>query len=227
MGVTEICCMGVKPGLNIMDETIDEGQVLTGAWKAVTSAPGGPHRVYWGLEVEDPSKLWAFFDWDSVEDHDKFARSFGGEAVKELPTILTHGKFTKHVAVAPSPPLALQAPVTGIMLAYFSSDISPDQTDAASANVREFSEKGLSKCSDVKSVSFGWGIENDFPVRGGEEGQTGSVLAAFIGWTSIDAHVEFRETKAFKDNMGLLRHMEGVVKLAMFHVSCQSLKNTT
>lgn len=75
MAVTEVGRMGVKPGLNIMDETTQEGQVLTGAWKAVTSAPGGPHRVYWGLEVEDPSKLWAFFDWDSIEDHENFAKS--------------------------------------------------------------------------------------------------------------------------------------------------------
>lgn len=112
------------------------------------------------------------------------------------------------------------------MLAYFSSDISQAQKDAAFANVKEFSEKGLNKCSDVKGFSFGWGVENDFPVRGGDEGQSGSVLAAFIGWTSIDAHMEFRETEPFKDNVGLLRRMEGVVKLAMFHVSCQSLKKT-
>lgn len=61
----------------------------------------------------------------------------------------------------------------------------------------------------------------------GEEGQTGSVLAAFIGWTSIDAHIKFRETEAFKENVGLLRDIEGAVKLAMFHVSCQTLKKTT
>ncbi|KFY81249.1 hypothetical protein V500_11590 [Pseudogymnoascus sp. VKM F-4518 (FW-2643)] len=193
MAVTEIGRMGVKPGLNIMDETTQEGQVLTEAWKAVTSAPGGPHRVYWGLEVEDPSKLWAFLDWDSVEDHENFAKSFGREAVKELQTILTHGEFTKHLAIVPSPPLVLQAPVTEILLAYFPSDISEAQKDAASANVQEFSEKALKRCSDVKGFSFGWGVENDFPVRG-EEGQTGSVLAVFIGWTSIDAHMKFRET---------------------------------
>jgi hypothetical protein len=75
MSITEIGCMGVKPNLNIMDETTPEGQILPGAWNTVTTAPGGPHRVYWGLEIEDPSKLWAFFDWDSVEDHEKFAKS--------------------------------------------------------------------------------------------------------------------------------------------------------
>jgi hypothetical protein len=75
MPVTEVGCMGVKPGHNIMDETTAEGQILAGAYKAVVAAPGGPHHVYFGLEIEDPSKLWAFFDWDSVEDHEKFAKS--------------------------------------------------------------------------------------------------------------------------------------------------------
>jgi hypothetical protein len=75
MTVTEIGLMGVKPGLNIMDESTPEGQILAGAWKAVAAAPGGPSQVFYGLEIEDPSKIWAFFDWDSVEEHEKFAKS--------------------------------------------------------------------------------------------------------------------------------------------------------
>ena len=75
MPVTELGCMGVKPGLDIMNENTEAGSILMKAWNAVITAPGGPHRVYWGLETEDPSKLWAFFDWNSVEDHEKFAKS--------------------------------------------------------------------------------------------------------------------------------------------------------
>jgi hypothetical protein len=75
MPVTEVGCMGVKPNLNIMDPSTHEGRVLTRTWKAVTSAPGGPHRVCWGLEIENPLRLWAFFDWNSVEEHEKFAKA--------------------------------------------------------------------------------------------------------------------------------------------------------
>lgn len=75
MPVTEISCMGVKPNVDIMDESTPEGQVLPRAWKTVTAAPGGPHKVYWSLQVEDPSKVWTFFEWDSVDDHEKFAKS--------------------------------------------------------------------------------------------------------------------------------------------------------
>lgn len=75
MAVTEIGFMGVKPNLDVMNEKTHEGQILSGAWGAVTTAPGGPQRVHWGLEIEDPSRIWAFFDWESLEQHEKFAKS--------------------------------------------------------------------------------------------------------------------------------------------------------
>ncbi len=75
MAITEVGCMGVKPNHNIMDTSTSEGKILIGTWKAVLSAPGGPSQVYWGLEAENPLMLWAFFDWESVEQHEKFAKA--------------------------------------------------------------------------------------------------------------------------------------------------------
>lgn len=75
MTITEVGCMGVKPNLNIMDETTPEGQILKGAWGACVNAPDGPRSVYYGLEIEDPSKIWAFFDFGSIEQHERFAKS--------------------------------------------------------------------------------------------------------------------------------------------------------
>lgn len=113
------------------------------------------------------------------------------------------------------------------MLAYFPSDISQAGKDAATAQAQQFVEKALNKCSDAKGVSYGWGVENDFPVRGGEEGQKGSIFVAFIGWPSIDAHMKFRETEIFKEHVSLLRGMEGLTQMAMFHISCKSLERGT
>jgi hypothetical protein len=147
---------------------------------------------------------------------------FGVEAVKDLPTILTHGEFTKHVMLSPSS-LVLQSPVTEVLLAYFRSDISAAGKDAAAAQLKQFVEKGLGECPDAKGVSYGWGVEKDFPVQG-EEGQVGSVLMAFIGWPSVEASMKARETEASKENVELIKGMEGIVKLAMFHISCRSLE---
>ena len=137
---------------------------------------------------------------------------------------MTHGEFTKHVAVTPSPPLVLQSPVTEVMLAYFPSDISPAGKDAAIARLQEFIDKTFRMCPDVKAVSHGWGVENDFPVKGAVEGQIGSVLTAFIGWPSIDAQMKFRKTEVYKENVKLIEGMEGMVKLAILHLSCRSLE---
>lgn len=75
MSVTEISCMGVKPFLDVMNEGTPEGQVLLKAWNTIIAAPEGPRRIYWGLEMEDLTKIWTFFDWNSIEDHEKFAAS--------------------------------------------------------------------------------------------------------------------------------------------------------
>ena len=74
MVITEVGRMGVKPNHAVMDDSTPEGQLLTSIWKNIMVAPTGPQRVYWGLEVEDPSKIWGFFDWESVEQHEEFAK---------------------------------------------------------------------------------------------------------------------------------------------------------
>ncbi|KIW69968.1 hypothetical protein PV04_02280 [Phialophora macrospora] len=260
MPVTEIGCMG-KPGLDIMDDTTEAGQILTRVYETVTTAPGGPYSVYWGVEIEadaganaesksngvqatdpDPTKLWAFFDFDSVEQHEKFANGPGRDAVKDLPKILTHSELSGHVVLEPFPPLVLLAPVTEVMLAYFPSDISRASKDAASAQFQRFVDVALSQCKQVRGVGSGWGVETNFPIRtvvmgakgdeGGPEAETelqggrrkGALFTAFIGWPSVGAHMAFRKTELFRENVHLITDMEGVVSLAMFHVSCRVLE---
>lgn len=149
----------------------------------------------------------------------------GVHIVKDFDKIYDKGLFTKHFNSDPFPPSALKAPVTEVMLAFFPSDISAEAKAAATERVAQFTEKGLNNCPDVQAVNYGWGVENDFPVRGGEEGQTGSLLIALIGWPSIDAHMKFRDTDTFKETVGLLRGLEGLLKLTMFHVKCKSMEN--
>lgn len=62
MTIVEIGRMGVKPGLDVMDESTPEGKILPNAYTLVTTLPDGPQRSYWGLEVEDALKVWGFFE---------------------------------------------------------------------------------------------------------------------------------------------------------------------
>jgi len=225
MPITEVGLMGVKPNHKIMDDSLPEGHLLTSIYKNIISLPGGPSRIYWGLEVEDPLKLWAFFDWETLGEHEEFAKAFGAEAVKDLPTILTHGEFSKHVVLSPSP-LVLQSPITEVLLAYFPSDISAAGKESTATQFQKLVEKSLGGSTDVKAVSYGWGVENDFPVRG-EEGQRGSLLTAFIGWPSVEASMKVRETEVSRKNVELIQGIEGNIKFAMFQISCRVLERRT
>ena len=142
--------------------------------------------------------------------------------MKDLPKILTHGEFSKHVVLSPSS-YVLQSPVTEVLLAYFPSDISAAEKEVAGAQFEQLVRKSLNGFLDVKGVSYGWGTENDFPVRG-EKCQVGSVLMAFIGWPSVEASTKAREKETSKDDMELVRNIEGVVKFATFHISCRTLE---
>lgn len=127
----------------------------------------------------------------------------------------------------PYPPTALKAPVTEIMLAWFPADIAPDLKDSNIKKLEKFAEKSLAACSAIQAINVGWGVENDFPVLGGEEGQKGSVLVMFIGWPSIDAHMQYRDTDAFKEAVPLIRGLEGRLNIKMFHVKCRVMENQT
>ena len=74
MAVTEFGRMGVKPNHQVMNENTPEGKILKDTYEGIAKMPTGPYRLYWGLEIEDTSKLWGFMDWDNVEHHEKFVK---------------------------------------------------------------------------------------------------------------------------------------------------------
>ncbi|KAF5608190.1 multidrug resistance [Fusarium subglutinans] len=194
MTVTEVGCMVVKPGMNIMDHTTPEGKILTDAWKTVISKPGGPQRVYWGLESVDPSKIWGFFDFDSVEQHRRFAEEYGANAVKEIPKICTHGEFSKHIKMIPSSDV-LESPLTEIVLAYFPQDISEEKKGTLSSKIQEILRQVF---PGEARVAHAWGVENDFPARS-EDGVPRSVLMGFVGLPHSEAWGNHQKTDSWKE----------------------------
>lgn len=152
-------------------------------------------------------------------------RRRGTHIVKGFEDVFRSSVFQAHLGSEAFPPTALRSPVTELMMAYFPAHLSAEAKEAVAGQVTRFKEEGLDRCADVQAVNIGWSLENDFPVPGGEEGQKASALTMLIGWPSIDAHMQFRETDAFKEAVGLLRSLEGVIKLTMCHVSCKVVNN--
>jgi hypothetical protein len=144
-----------------------------------------------------------------------------------MPKIFNRGLFTKHITATPSLPVALQSSGTQVILAYFPPEISSTQKNAAIAHLKKF-EEGLKSFSGIGALSYGWGVENDFPIRGLQENQRASILMCFIGFDNVDAQRTFRETEAFEKLSRLIRSMQGIIKLETFSVCFLSLsRNTT
>lgn len=204
MSIIEIGCMGVKPDHAVMDSSTDEGRILQQAWGSVVHADGGPHWAYGGLECDDPLRLWGLFSFDSVQQHEKFAQtqvilettsvhvanlsSFGFQAVKDLPKILNHPIFQRHVAIDDgAAPLAgvLDAGIVRMIFAYFPSDVSEDNK----VTIRECAKKVLAEHgSEGSRTSWGWGVENDFPILGDEDEGKGSAFVIFQSQNNQHGH---------------------------------------
>ncbi|PSR77019.1 hypothetical protein BD289DRAFT_161380 [Coniella lustricola] len=244
MPVTEIGGMRVRAGLDVQDDATPEAQIVRRAYEGITREPTGPYRIYWGLEIERPEYFWGLYDFASVEDHQKFAKEHAGPHVRDLGKVFEHNPrdrdalFTRHIQLPATvyPLRSVHAPVTEIMYAFFPADISHEAKDSATQALQEFIDRGLNECADVQGVDYAWSVETDVPVRektkgdgqgddGGKEPQKGVLLFAGIGWPSIEAHLQFRETDAFKNSVGLLRAMEGLISITMFHVKFRGWEN--
>jgi len=218
MTVTEFARIGVKPG-------VDVDEAVTKSFDIALTQPGA-QRTYWSLEIENPLIIWGFMDWDTIEDHINWTKHpLNAEVGKSLePFFEPTGYFVKHVALEPFPPAfvldSARCPVTELFTAFFPSDITPAAKATVTASFEEFIDKALKTSPDFKGISYGWGIETDFPVTG-EEGKTGSIFVAFIGWPSVEAHMKFRETQPFKENVGAIRALPDLIKAAASHVRCK------
>jgi hypothetical protein len=116
--------------------------------------------------------------------------------------------------------------VTEVLLIWFPSDLAQDVKLAATKRLQQFADACLSgKPIKPDAINIGWGVENDFPVRDDEEGRKGSLLTAMVGWQSVDTHMAFRETDTFKDNIHLLRAIDGALKMTMFHIKARVMEN--
>jgi hypothetical protein len=72
--VIEIAYLPLKTGNNPADANSPAGSI----WKDTLSTvleQDGVQRAYWSLEVENPSMLRLFVDWNSIEHHKKFMES--------------------------------------------------------------------------------------------------------------------------------------------------------
>ncbi|KAF4966743.1 hypothetical protein FSARC_5608 [Fusarium sarcochroum] len=209
MTITQVACVGVNPGINIINPGTPEGRILAGIWRNVTTMVGGPQRVFWGLEVLNPSRIWIFVDWESIEKSENFTKNSAQEALQGFTKICTHSEFIKHVNLSPSSDV-LCATITEIMLVYFPKDFSQSQKDEASAKLQLIINNSFGECSDVEKFAHGWGVENDFPVKG-VRGNLGCVFTILVGWSGYKKQRTFHMTEAYQKALEAMRTLKGSI----------------
>lgn len=118
-------------------------------------------------------------------------------------------------AILPSgsdqPGSPVTAPVTECLFATLPASHSETEYDA---NVEKFKE-GVSKVpgNQATGIVTGWTVERKIAEDGSEE----KVFAAFVGWPSVEAHLELRNNADFSQIIAPLR--EGPKKIEICHVA--------
>ena len=154
--------------------------------------------------------LMTFLDWDSIEAHKAFQASPIYSSVVDLfgeilsgPAQIHHVSRTPH---SPAPALSsTHSPVTECLKLYFPTDFDTSPFDSAWIIFHKALEE---KAEGFKAASAGWVIEEL-----DHEGEKCKAWAGFIGWDSIDAHMKYRETEAFKSTIGGLRSGTKTIKM--------------
>jgi heme-degrading monooxygenase HmoA len=162
-------------------ETDDESQlaslsapwkrIVNETWEAVINKPGGPLRLSWSLEDKDKSRVWSFFDWNSVEQHKAFAQEHGEEVVKGLSQVCNFEEHSKHVDMRPSSD-PLKPFCAEVFSVYFPKDIDETGQDRVTAELEDKIRKTFHDAPGYAGGAFGWGLENSFIVKG-DEGKPG------------------------------------------------------
>lgn len=111
---------------------------------------------------------------------------------------------------------ATSAPVTEVATFYLDSKSSSFET-----NARKF-EKVITEGSaeGLLGASSGWSVEDIEHEKLGA-GNKGKAWVLVVGWQSKEAHIAFRETALFKENIGLLR--DGPKGVEMHHVAFRAI----
>ncbi|KAJ5021901.1 hypothetical protein PSV08DRAFT_367095 [Bipolaris maydis] len=213
MGVTEIAILPIQEGKTFDDTSTADGRLHAELLKDLLSQPGC-QRCYWGRQVENKNVLRWFIDWDRMEHHRKFIDSDAYKYfVSRLSDLLGGAPRVYHAYFNPNTPFAIFGSTTTIATEivnmYFPTSYSNEDKTKVANDVSAFIAVLEREETAYRATTCGW-VEEDVDIPGTTEKTR--VFVLLIGRTSVDAHLSFRNTKAFAEYIHLL-HSQIVVEL--------------
>lgn len=200
MPATEIVTLTVKPDSSDIGDPANNGARVVKETAQTLSETDGCQRVHFGKALEDDQVIRLLIDWESLPKHREFMASSRYQPfTANMKPILQKPPSMFHVDFAPQEQFdkALSSPIIELAAFYFDGDVPSDYAGGV--------EQVMKLLPDVDGFkACAWGSTHEKSLEyNGVKGQA-AVLA--IGWTSYDAHMAFRETQTFKDNIHLLRN---------------------
>lgn len=107
---------------------------------------------------------------------------------------------------------------------YFPTSYSEEDKKKVADDTKALIAVLEKEASTYRATAGGW-VEEDLVIPGTNEKAKAFVL--LIGWTSVEAHMAFRETKAFAENVHFLRGAKDLKKLEALHASLTEVTRTS
>ncbi|KAF4549786.1 Hypothetical protein D9617_20g028420 [Elsinoe fawcettii] len=214
MVATEIVQLPLKTSFDPDNTSSDDVKAQQASYKIISSAAGF-QSCWMGPTVENDKEISMFINWGSVQDHIAFTKAPEyADMGKHLMPLLAGAPAYIHYHFTSQEDLetALSAPVTENVTAYF-----PSVDESFNTKLDQFKAAVEKDAAGAKGFAYGWG-EEDVEHEKLPNGK-GKALKLLIGWESVDAHMKFRDTEAFKKNVGLLR--DGPSALTMTHTKAK------
>ncbi|KAL3482792.1 hypothetical protein BJX62DRAFT_245525 [Aspergillus germanicus] len=221
-GITEIVFAPVKKDMRLTDPNSDAYKTLTEKALAPIRVWKGCQAIYWGVGAEDPDQLRLFVDWDTLEAHEAANKDPTYlPAVIPIASVCSGPHTVFHARFQPHPPNVLaSAPVTEVMTSYFPANYSTEDQKQYDSGTKEFLEACQTIAGGPLSSSAGW-VEEIQEIQGGEMAKA---YVALLGWDSVEHHMAFRETEAFKELTKKMERPKGLKKMESVHVRVQEFK---
>ena len=139
-----------------------------------------------------------------------------GPFVKRLGSLIDGQYRLQHTHIDPSSALAARrAPATEMVTCYFPASVGEAEQKKYMEGVAKL--KGLleEQAEGCRGVAAGW-VEEELENEQ-VEGKKSKAMLMMLGWDSVEAHMKFRDTKLFADNIHYL--LDGPAAMEFHHVT--------
>lgn len=218
---TELATLPLSPEVDIATPGSVGHTVITGMIETLAKQKGYL-GIYYGRQHESPDNLvlaiglssitvhpvrpeirrvtnW-IIDWDSIKSHKDFEQT---EAylpfVQKIATIMSGPVEMRHAEFGAPIATPAVAPIVEIILWYFPKDVDKTNVDTTLVN---FIETIADNAEGFVGYTTGWVAEELEHEK--IEGKA-KAYAIAIGWESVEAHMAYRETQTFKDDIVKVR----------------------